>query len=328
MCTAVTYKTVDFYFGRNLDYEFSYGEDIVIMPRNFDLLLSQKNPAANHYAVIGTAHVRDGFPLYYDAANEKGLCAAGLNFVGNAVYKKASGKPDDIAQYEFIPWLLGHCSDIKEAREALSRITLTDTPFAADMPTASLHWLIADKNDCIVYETTADGAHIYDNPTGVLTNNPPFPMQLFALNNYRTVSAEPVPNFFSSDIALDSYSRGLGTNGLPGGLSSQSRFVRAAFVRANSCLPDNEYECIGQFFHILGSVEQQKGCCRLKNGKSEFTIYSCCINADKGIYYYTTYQNNQITAIDMYKENLNGSALISYPLIFKQNIFYPQNTNS
>ena len=37
MCTAATYKTNDFYFGRTLDYESSYGEEIVIMPRNFRL---------------------------------------------------------------------------------------------------------------------------------------------------------------------------------------------------------------------------------------------------------------------------------------------------
>ena len=35
MCTAATYKTKDFYFGRTLDYEFSYGDQIVITPRNY-----------------------------------------------------------------------------------------------------------------------------------------------------------------------------------------------------------------------------------------------------------------------------------------------------
>ena len=36
MCTAVTYKTKDFYMGRTLDYEFSYGEQITITPRNYE----------------------------------------------------------------------------------------------------------------------------------------------------------------------------------------------------------------------------------------------------------------------------------------------------
>lgn len=37
MCTAATYKTKDFYFGRNLDYDFSYGDEVTITPRNFEL---------------------------------------------------------------------------------------------------------------------------------------------------------------------------------------------------------------------------------------------------------------------------------------------------
>lgn len=35
MCTAATYKTEDFYFGRTLDYERSYGDKIVITPRGY-----------------------------------------------------------------------------------------------------------------------------------------------------------------------------------------------------------------------------------------------------------------------------------------------------
>lgn len=37
MCTAATYQTKDFYFGRTLDYEFSYGDEIVVTPRKFPL---------------------------------------------------------------------------------------------------------------------------------------------------------------------------------------------------------------------------------------------------------------------------------------------------
>lgn len=73
MCTAATYKTNDFYFGRTLDYESSYGEEIVIMPRNFPLNFVNMGRIATHYAVIGTAHVAQDYPLFYDAANERVL---------------------------------------------------------------------------------------------------------------------------------------------------------------------------------------------------------------------------------------------------------------
>ena len=83
MCTAATYCNGDFYFGRNLDYEFSYGEHVTIMPRNYPIRL-HSGALDRHHAMIGMAHIQDDYPLYYDAVNEKGLCIAGLNFVGNA----------------------------------------------------------------------------------------------------------------------------------------------------------------------------------------------------------------------------------------------------
>ena len=164
-------------------------------------------------------------------------------------------------------------------------------------------------------ESTADGLHIYDDPVGVLTNNPPFPQQLFALNNYRALSPRTPASTFAEGLDLTAYSRGLGGLGLPGDLSSQSRFVRAAFVRMNAKSGSGEAESVNQFFHILHSVEQQRGCCELDGGKYEITLYTSCCNADKGIYYYTTYGNHQITAVDMHRENLDGTKLTRYPLV-------------
>lgn len=92
MCTAATYKTKDFYMGRTLDYEFSYGEQITITPRNYEFDFRFAGKIKSHYALIGMAFVAGGYPLYYDAVNEKGLGMAGLNFVGNAAYEELCRK--------------------------------------------------------------------------------------------------------------------------------------------------------------------------------------------------------------------------------------------
>lgn len=320
MCTAATYKTEDFYFGRTLDYESSYGEEIVVMPRNFRLDFLNMGVYENHYAVIGTAHIAQGYPLFYDAVNEKGLAMAGLNFVGNAYYGKNIDVRDNVAQYEFIPWILSRCSSTAEAKELISRINITDTPFNEHMPAGQLHWIIADREQTITVESVRDGIKVYDNPAGVLTNNPPFNEQMFRLNDYMQLSPKQPQNSFSSKLDLKTYSRGMGAIGLPGDLSSQSRFVRAAFVRANSVSGSSETESVSQFFHILGSVDQQRGCCDVGEGRYEITIYTSCCNADKGIYYYTTYNNHQISAVDMHKEDLDGSRLVSYPMITDEQI--------
>ena len=321
MCTAATYKTKDFYFGRTLDYEFSYNEQVTFTPRNFVFDFRDAPALKTHYAMIGMAYVKDGFPLYYEGTNEKGLCIAGLNFVGNAVYVKPQNEKNNIAQFEFIPWILGKCASVSEARELLGSTNITDTPFDSTLPCAELHWIIADTDSAITVESTKDGMKIYDNPAGVLTNNPTFDIQMFNLNNYMSLSPNSPENTFSDSIDLKTYSRGMGTLGLPGDLSSASRFVRAAFVRANSRSGESEAESVSQFFHILGAVDQQRGCC-VFNGKYEITIYTSCCNANKGIYYYTTYDNHQISALDMRKENLDGSEISAYPLIKGEQIKY------
>ena len=320
MCTAATYKTKDSYFGRTLDYEYSYQEEITITPRNYTFNLKNQGKIQSHYAIIGMAYILQNYPLYYDAINEKGLAIAGLNFVGNAFYNDPNPNKENIAQFEFIPWVLSKCANIKETKKLIEKINITNIPFNKDLPLANLHWLISDTKDAITVEQTKDGLKIYDNPVGVLTNNPTFDKQLFELNNYQNLSTKNPKNTFSEKLDLKTYSRGMGAIGLPGDLSSMSRFIRASFVKMNSKSNDSELESVSQFFHILNSVEQPRGCCELENGKYEITIYTSCCNLNKGIYYYTTYDNHQITAVDMRKENLDTSKLISYKLIKDEQI--------
>ena len=319
MCTAVTYKTADHYFGRNLDYEFSYSETVTVTPRNFPMHFRRMGTVESHYAMIGMAFVQADYPLYYDATNEKGLSMAGLNFPDNADYKPEQPGKDNITPFEFIPFILGQCATVSEAREKLSRISLLNEDFSPQLPLSPLHWIISDRNESIVAESVKEGLKIYDDPVGVLTNNPPFDFQMLNLANYMCLTRDEPVSRFSENLTLTPYSRGMGAVGLPGDLSSASRFVRAAFTKLNSISGDSESESVSQFFHILGSVAQQRGCCRVEHG-FEHTIYSSCCNTDKGIYYYTTYENSQITGVDMHRENLDGDALISYPLIKGQQI--------
>ena len=320
MCTAVTYKTKDFYFGRTLDYDFSYGEEVTITPRNYPFHFIEEGDIDNHYAIIGMAYVTENYPLYHDAINEKGLAMAGLNFVGNSYYnEKVEGK-NNITQFEFIPWILSKCATVKEARNLIQKINLLNTPFNENLPIAELHYIVSDSTETITVEPLKEGIKIYENPVGVLANNPTFDMQMFELNNYMSLSTKEPQNTFSKNIDLKAYSRGMGAIGLPGDLSSQSRFVRASFVKLNSISPEGEKESVSQFFHILNSVDQQRGCCNLGDGKYEITIYTSCCNTNKGIYYYTAYDNHQITAVDMHKENLDSNELVRYPTIKEEQI--------
>lgn len=320
MCTSVSFLAGDHYFGRNLDLSYSYDERVVITPRNYPLAFRRMPTLRAHYALIGMATVADGYPLYYEATNEAGLSMAGLNFPGNADYKPEAPALDNVTPFEFIPWILGQCASVAQARALLGRINLVNIPFSPALPLSPLHWMIADRDASIVVESVADGLRVYDNPVGVLTNNPPFDKQLFALNNYMHLTAEAPVNRFSPTLDLAPYCLGMGSLGLPGDPSSMSRFVRAAFTLKNSVCGDTEAQRVSQFFHILGAVCQQRGVSHVKADEYEYTLYSCCCNASTGVYFYITYDNSRITAVDMRRENLDASALIVYPLVTQPQI--------
>ena len=311
MCTAITYQTNNQYFGRTLDLEYSYNEAVVVTPRRFELKFRLKPTLGEHHAIIGMATVVDNYPLYYDAANEYGLSMAGLNFPQNAHYFSIDPQKDNIAPFEFIPWILSQCRTLDDVRPLLERINLCDIPFSEAFPLSPLHWIIADRNGALTVESTADGLNIYDNPVGVLTNNPRFEYHLTHLCDYSNLSP-----YSPESNSVPLYSRGMGAIGLPGDFSSASRFVRVAFAKRHAIADKgNDESGISQFFHILGTVEQPRGCVYTDDGRPVISVYTSCINTDTGVYHYKTYDNQQICAVDMHRCDLDRVSLYAYPLI-------------
>ena len=309
MCTAITFKTNDFYFGRNLDVERSYNERVVITPRNFELKMRCVTALKTHYAIIGMATVINNFPLYFDATNETGLSMAGLNFPGNADYKPFKEEFNNITPFEFIPYILGKCKNIEEAETELNGINLVNINFSGDLPLSPLHWIISDRTKSITVESVKNGLKIYENPVGVLNNNPTFDYHLMNLNNYSSLNEGKSENKFSDELKFNNYSLGLGALGLPGDFSSPSRFIKATFVKFKSKSGSSEKESVNQFFHILDSVAMPKGCVLVRDGEYEYTRYSSCCNVDKGIYYYKTYDDFNIKKIDMNSFDFNTNEL-------------------
>jgi len=313
MCTAITYKTNDFYFGRNLDVERSYNERVVVTPRNFSLKMRCVEPLKTHYALIGMATIIENYPLYFEATNEKGLSIAGLNFPENADYKAFNNELKNITPFEFIPYILGKCKNIEEAENELNKINLVNINFSGDLPLSPLHFIISDKTKSLTIESVKTGFKIYENPVGVLTNNPTFPYHLMNLNNYMSLHEGASENNFSENIEFENYSLGLGALGLPGDFSSTSRFIKATFVKYKSKSGKSEAESVNQFFHILDSVAMPKGCVLVRDSEYEYTRYSSCCNVDKGIYYYKTYEDFNIKKIEINSFDLNTNELYEMP---------------
>ena len=318
MCTCIAYENGDFYFGRNMDLEYRFGEKVVITPRNFRFPMKAEEPGKMTYAMIGMASVAGGCPLYAEAANEKGLVMAGLNFPGNAVYRPAEAGMKNIAPYELIPWVLGQCADVREAALLLEDLNLLNVPFSDDLPLAPLHWMISGRDGSLVLESAENGVHLYENPFGVLTNNPPFQYYRYHLGNYRNLTPEFPENRFAADPSQPALGQGLGAVGLPGDFSPASRFVKAAFLRKNARAEKNEMSAVSQMFHMLEAVAMVRGAVITGEGKYDITTYSCCISADRGIYYYKTYENSGIHAVNLHHEDLQAEDIKAFDLSEKQ----------
>ena len=319
MCTAISYRKSDHYFGRNMDIDRTFGEKVTITPRNYLFHLENGQEYRTNYALYGMAVTAGRVPLYFEASNEKGLSAAGLNFPQNAYYQQPKEGMDNITPSEFIPWILGQAATVKEALVLLKKLNMAK-PADPGAQSATLHYMLSDATESIVAEPVREGLKLYDNPYDVMTNNPPFEYHKWNIQKYLNLNPQNGENKFSRQYELKNYAQGLGAMGLPGDASSPSRLIRAAFHLTNSYSNDDEVSNVTQFFHVLDSVAMVKGATVTPTGDYDLTTYSCCMNTTKGIYYYKTYDNNQINAIHMHHVDLNSDQLITYELNTSQNI--------
>lgn len=322
MCTCISFKTKDHYFGRSMDLEYHFNEQVVITPRDYEFQLKSGKNFRTKYAFIGCAAVINQYPLYAEATNEKGLSIAGLNFPENACYQDIQSEKINLAPYELIPWILGNFSSVEEVYPALEKLNLVDIAFGNDIPTTPLHFMVSDQELNLILEPMKDGLKVHFDQFGVLTNNPPFPYHVMNMNNFLNLTPDITDNRFSDKVNLSPYGLGMGAIGLPGDNSPSSRFVRATFNLLNSVSNDDEESSISQFFHILDTVFVVRGTTMTKDKRWNITTYSCCCNTTKGIYYYKTYYNNQITAVKLTDENMSKDQLSVYELQGNQQIKY------
>ena len=282
MCTALKYKQT---MGRNFDYEISYGEEIVQIPRHkYD----------NIYSIIGICTMYTDangiYPLLYDGMNEYGLCMAGLAFVGNAYYIEADELTDwelgwkkkrGIKAYNIIMDILGQCKSVEEVKLLIANSVIIDKQIAPNMPNSDLHWFVCDKENCIIVEQTRDGLNWYDAETEVLTNNPIYPRQIATY----TANKGLIGKFNAS-----SDTRGNETDGLNGSYTSSGRFQRVSYLKEQLVSSNNDFDDISQTLHLLSSVEQVYGATPVNN-KFEYTIYSIVYDMEHLCVYIKTYDD-------------------------------------
>lgn len=322
MCTGILFRNGNCsYFGRNLDLQYQLANEPAICPRKYVLNYRHLESMNDHSAIVGMAMTRYGYPLFFEGINEYGLGAASLNFPGYGQYspRTIEGKKN-VCSFELIPYILTTCKSIEDAKKELSEICIVADDFNENIKSVPLHWMIADKTGSIVIEPMADGVHVYDNPYNVLSNAPDYPAQAVNVANYINLTPEYPVNRMFPHMNVPLYSSGMGSDGLPGGLDSMSRFVRAAFMTNNSVAPKSDEATLNQFFRILGTVEQISGINKEKDNLYEITNYTSGGNLETMDFYWTSYNNQQIRGVHTKALDLDGNELIVLPLEDTQNI--------
>lgn len=301
MCTAMSFTAQQHYFGRTLDLDYRHEENVIIMPRRYPVPFRRAGTLHQHFAMIGIAYAPDGMPLYYDATNEHGLSMAGLRFAGCAHYPQERDGYDNIAPFELIPWVLGQCQTVEEAKQLLQRVNLAAIPYSDTLPLMPMHWQLDDRQESLTIEPTPDGLMLRENNTRVLTNSPSLPAQLAALARCEAVGTD---------------------DALPGGCDSTSRFVRVSSVRAACPSHGDEAAAVPHFFRLMQSAAVPRGMVCTEEGKPHYTQYTSCCNADAGVYYYTTYDDPVPRAVALSHAELDGDALDCYPMISRWEAVY------
>lgn len=314
MCTCLVMKNSDTYFGRNLDLDVTLNQEIVIVSRNFPFKFRKLKPLNKHYAIMGIACVVNNYPLYFDATNEHGLSIAGLRFHEEVKSRKPNKKKINLAQFEFIPYVLGTCRNIKEAVEVIKNIEMLDINFSSEIHSSNLHYMIADKKESYVIEFLSNGVSIYKNPYGVLTNSPPFPFHLENVRLYLNLTNGLAESSHFDSLKLTSFTSGQGTYGIPMDKTSPSRFIKATFLKFNSLKTKDEFENVNQFFKILDNVSVIKGEVKTPNNNYEYTMYSSCVNLNKQILYYKTYNDPTYRYIKLNQLNLKTDKMYRYQM--------------
>lgn len=327
MCTSLSIKSNKGhnFFGRNMDLAYDFNQSVLIIPRNYQLQDKVTGDMAkNKYAIIGMGTIIDNYPTLADAMNEKGLACAGLNFDGYSYVEEniVPGKKN-IAPYDFIYWVVANHETVDEVKQTIKNLELVKVPINEKTPLPTLHWMIVDKTGkSIVVEKTKDKFAVYDNPVGVMTNNPTFDWHLTNLNEYMKITPNHLQNVKWSDRELTPLGVGAGTLGIPGDFESVSRFVRIAYIRAHMPSIEDDTTAVTQFLHMLDYVIMVKGGVITKEGLEDITRYSSCMDQERGIYYYRNYNNNRINAIDMHKEDLDSTEIKLFPYLETQDINY------
>ncbi|QGY40410.1 linear amide C-N hydrolase [Pseudodesulfovibrio cashew] len=254
--------------------------------------------------------------------NEAGLAGGMFFHKGFAEYAKydAGKAAVSMAPSALLTYILSNFATVDEVKQGLSAIRVVPVVDPALGIPFPLHAMITDPaGNAIVIEFKGGKAIVFDNPVGVITNNPTFDWQLTNLRNYGNLSNTPFADTKWGDYEITPLAGGSGMLGLPGDFTSPSRFVRAAaFVQTARKTTGGE-DTVQEAFRILDSFDlsatQSEGSAGA-TGPSLLagTQYTVLNDTKNKIIYYHTMFNRRVRMVDLTKIDFKMGKALSMPL--------------
>lgn len=331
-CTGIqlTAKDGSVVHARTLEFGEMLPPVIVAIPKGIDQFGMSPSGAPGLkwktvYSAVGMG--MQGNSFLADGVNEQGLASGLFYHPGYAKYSDPLPEDADrvIAPFQLISYLLTTCATVEDARAALENIIVAPTVLKEMGFAPPIHAIVRDASGAsIVVEFLNGQTVIYDNPVGVITNDPTFDWHLTNLGNYINLSPTNVPPVKEGDLELSQLGQGSGLLGLPGDFTPPSRFIRAVVFSQTANKPESAADAINTAFHILDNFDIVRGVVRSAHGSSDpadFTQWTSAADMKNGRYFFRTYANPQIRLVDLHKLNLSTGQVLYFQVDDKEPTF-------
>ncbi len=183
-----------------------------------------------------------------------------------------------------------------------------------------MHMIVTDRTGkAFVLEFTKGVTTIHDAPLGVVTNGPNYDWHIPNLLNYVNLDT-PLPKREVEDLKSLKFGGGNRLFGLPGDLSSPSRFLRAAAYSGTARETSDGKETMYEMFRILDNFNLSVGASAEGSGESNpkgmrsSTIWTTVYDTKNLVLYYHTMNNLRVRQIDLNKLDFEATNIVRIPL--------------
>lgn len=286
MCTGIQLNYNDHcIIGRTMELPGDIPYLINYIPRGYDLcdnLLGGK--FESKYRMLGIAFREEDY--LKDGVNEHGLIGITNEFHGyNLFHKEPNPEKTNITSYHFFQYILGTYKSINELVEDIPNLQLTSHDVNGKEQISPLfHWMFTDSTKrCVIIQPKKRKIQVYENPYHLMTNSPAFGYHIKRLEE--TFDLQNLEKFNSA-------------KDLPGAYDSNSRFLKAYYLKERSLPAETREQAYSNFFNILKTVSLPKGFIKEKKGFL-YTRYTCGYDTEKLELNIQDHKNHNIYSIGL-----------------------------